>query len=548
MRHSASRPMPVPSRRLAIRWSLALCLGLACALTVAQPAAQAQAQSPSGVIHFVPQSEVTIFDPVTNVAAVTQQHAYLIYDNLFGQDANGEPKPQMVDSYSLDSSGTVYTMTLRPGLKFHDGSPVRAVDAVASIKRWAQRDTVGLKLVSMGLKLGIVDDRTFTVATDVPTPLVLQGFAKPTSSALFVMREKDAQTAPATPVTANIGSGPFRFVASEYRPGAKLVYERNPDYVPRAEPPSNFAGGKVVHVNRVEFDIIPDSSTAMNALIKGDIDIYEAPPLDLLPLLAKRTDIRTRALNKGGIMGVIRPNHLRGVFHNEKARQALLAMVDQSDYLQLLGGDDQKNWVPCWSFLGCSAPNTPQGPLVGVKHPDLEKARKLLQESGYKGEPVVVMEPNDNETIRPITQLTVETMRKVGFNVQVDDIDWATMLSQRARQAPSDQGGWDIFLTWSYSFELSNPVVNFFLSSPCGGKGWFGWPCDPEMEKLRDAWATEPDKAKRDALGMQIQSRAADTVPFVPLGQYLSPIAYSTRVENLVDAPVTVFWGLSKKP
>jgi peptide/nickel transport system substrate-binding protein len=507
----------------------------------------AAARAQGGTIRFVPQSEATIFDPVTSVIAVTQQHAYMIYDTLFSLDANGVPQPQMVDTVTRDPSGRVYTMTLRAGLKFHDGSAVRAADAVASIKRWARRDVVGTRLVQLGMKVAVVDDKTFTVETTEPTALVLEGFAKPTSSALFVMREQDAMNEPTKAVTANIGSGPFKFVAGEYVSGSKLVYERNRDYVPRAEPVSYFSGGKKVNVDRVEFVIIPDAATAVSALSTGEVDIYEAPPLDLLPVLQQRPGVKTRVLNKNGIMAVLRPNHLHPPFDNPKARQALMMMVDQDEYMAVAGGPDKANWLPCKSFLGCGLPSTTQAGTEIYASQNIEKAKQLLKESGYKNEPVTVMQPADQALVRDLTEVTVATMRKVGFNVNVLAIDWATMLQRRDSQAAPDKGGWNIFHTWSYSFELTNPVANFLLTAPCGGKGWFGWACDEKLEKLRSDWASESDPAKRKALYEQVQIRSAEIIPYVPLGQFLSPIAYRDRVDGLVDAPLTIFWNMTKK-
>lgn len=504
------------------------------------------ARAQSKTIRFIPQSEATIFDPVVSVIAVTQQHAYMIYDTLFSLDESGVPKPQMVGAHSLDASGRAHTMTLRPGLKFHDGSPVRAADAVASIKRWAARDLVGGKLVQLGMKLDVVDERTFTVTMNEPTALVLEAFAKPTSSALFVMREKDALTEPTRPVTDNIGSGPFRFVRGEYLSGNRLVYEKNPDYVPRDEPASYFAGGKKVNVDRVEFRILSDSGSAVAALGTGEIDVYEAPPLDLLPVLKANPQLSTRVLNKTGIMGVLRPNHLHPPFNNPKARAALFAMVDQREYLSVAGGSDASNWRECYSFLGCNVPNQSEAGTEAYRKQNIDLAKQLLKESGYAGEPVLVMLPADQALIRGLTEVTIENLRKVGFNVDVLTIDWATMLQRRAKQDPPQQGGWSIFHTWTYPFEIASPVVNFFLTAPCQGKGWFGWPCDPEHEKLRDAWASEGDPAKRLAIYQQIQLRASQTVPFVPLGQWYAPVAMRKSITGLVDTPVTVFWNVQK--
>lgn len=323
-------------------------------LALATMAGNAQAQN---TIRLVPQSEATVFDPVTAVAAVTQQHAYMIYDTLFSLDAHGVPQPQMVERVATSGDGRTLTMTLRPGLKFDDGTPVRAADAVASIARWAKRDVVGTRLVGMGMKLAVVDDRSFTVTTDIPTPLVVEGFAKPTSSALFVMREADAANDPARPVTANIGSGPFRFVASEYVSGSRLVYERNPDYVPRDEPASGFAGGKRVDIDRAEFVIVGDTAAALAALQARST--YKSPPLDLLPVLRRNRAIALRALNRGGIAGFFRPNFLPPL-DNPKVRQALMMAFDQAEFMALAAGGDRNAWRSCHSFWPAATPIRPR--------------------------------------------------------------------------------------------------------------------------------------------------------------------------------------------
>ncbi len=514
-------------------------LGLACATLATSAVAQT-------TLRLVPQSEATVFDPVTAVAAVTQQHAYMIYDTLFSMDGNGVPQPQMVDTVVPSDGGRTLTMTLRPGLRFHDGSPVRSADVIASIARWAKRDVVGVRLVGMGMKLAAVDDRTFTVTTDIPTPLVIEGFAKPTSSALFIMREADAANDPARAVTANIGSGPFRFVANEYVSGSRLVYERNRDYVPRDEPASGFAGGKRVHVDRAEFLIIGDAATAAAAIQAGQIDIYESPPLDLLPLFRRDRNITLRALNRSGIAGFFRPNFLHPPLNNPKVRQAVMMAFDQAEFMELAAGGDANAWRRCHSFLACVGDDAPEGGTEAFRQPDLEKARQLLREAGYNGEPVVVMQPTNFQLISDFVEVAAARMRQIGMTVNVVTLDWASVLQKRANKGPIAEGGWNAFVSWGYTFELGNPATNFLLNSVCDGSSWFGWPCDKAMDDIRNAWMRETDTARRRALRDQLQARAAEFVPFMPLGQYLSQVAYRNNVSDLLDTPVTVLWNARK--
>jgi peptide/nickel transport system substrate-binding protein len=519
--------------------SLIAGLGLVFA-TLVQPAT---AQT---TLRVVPQSEPTVFDPVTAVAAVTQQHAYMVYDTLFSLDGEGKPQPQMVDTVTPSEGGKVLTMSLRSGLRFHDGTPVRAADAVASIARWAKRDVVGAKLVGLGMKLAAVDDKTFTVTTDVATPLVIEGFAKPTSSALFVMREADAANDPTKAVTANIGSGPFRFVPGQYVSGSRLVYERNPDYVPRAEPASGFAGGKRVLVDRVELAIIGDAATASAALQTGQIDIYESVPLDLLPLFKNDKSIALRALNRSGIAGVFRPNFLHPPFNNQKVRQALMMAFDQAEFMALAAGGDDKAWRSCLSFLACSDSSSLEAGTEAYRKPDLDKAKAMLKDAGYKGEPVVIMQPTNFQLMSDFVEVAASRMRSMGMTVNILPLDWATVLQRRANKGTPAEGGWSAFVTWSYSFELSNPAANFLLNGVCDGTSWFGWPCDQATEDLRNAWMREADPVKRQSLREQLQRRAAEFVPFVPLGQYLSQVAYRSSITGLLDTPVTVFWNVGK--
>lgn len=520
-----------------------LAMTFACLLLAPMPH---PASAEMTTIRFVPETEPTILDPVTSVAAVTQQHAYMIYDQLYGLDANGVPQPQMVESDTVDPSGRVHRLVLRAGLKFHDGTPVRAEDAMASIARWAQRDVVGTKLREMGLRMEILDERTFTIATNEPTPLVLAGLAKSASPALFVMRAEDAKAEPTRAVVTHIGSGPFRFVEAEYRAGDRLVYQRNADYLARPEPVSGYAGGKRVTVDRVEFRIIPDPATAAAALTTGEVDIYDAPPLDLVPSLRRQTSIQVRPLDRGGIMGVLRPNHLHPPFDDVRARQALLIATDQTEFMPAVGGDEPGGWRQCYSFLGCGTSNPAENGMESYRRPDMVKAKELLAASGYQNQPVLLLNPTDNLVIGPLTEIAAQRLRAAGFNMQVVSTDWATLLQRRAKMDTAAEGGWDLFLTWAYDFDIHSPATNFLLSGACKA-AWFGWPCDPNMETLRNLWAGELEPARQRAIYEQIQAHAAETVPYVPLGEFLKQVAYRKTLTGLVDVPITVFWNVSKQ-
>lgn len=520
-------------------WSLLA--GVAAAALLAHTA---QAQT---VLRYTPQAKLSVYDNTINQSSMTHQHAYMIYDTLFSVDSKEVPQPQMVESHTLSADGRLYTFKLRTGLKFHDGSPVTSKDAVASIKRWAPKDTNGAIMIKNGMDLKVVDDRTFTMALKEPWGSVLDSMAKMSAKALFVFREADANIDGGTPISNNIGSGPFKFVPAELIQDSKYVYAKNTDYVPRSEAPSWYSGGKVVKVDRVEWVIIPDSATATAALDRGEIDWYETPPLDLLPNLKRNPEIVSKVHNPNGAIGIMRPNHLHPPFNNVKARQAFMHAVDQKDYMQAAVGSDPNNWKTCWAWMGCG---TSTGTEVGAEmfqKKDIAKAKALLAESGYKNEKVVVLVPTDQQIIRDMTIVTIANLREAGFNVEDVNTDWGGLLARRAKQDAPEAGGWSVVHTWGFGFELGSAISNYGLTTACDRSGWPGWPCDETMTKLRNDWAAEGDITKRKAIGAAIQRRAVEQAYFTPLGTFFQPMAYRKNVTNIIEVAIPVFWNLEKK-
>jgi peptide/nickel transport system substrate-binding protein len=497
------------------------------------------------VLHHVPQADLKVLDPVVNPAFITVQHAYMVYDQLFALDNERHPQPQMVESWSLSSDGRTYTFRLRPGLRFHDGSPVRSADAMASIRRWAVKDPAGSQMTRIGMELTALDDRTFTLTLREPWGMTLEAMAKP-SWALFVMRESDALRGVASTVTEVVGSGPFRFVHDQWVAGSKVVYERNPDYVPRAEPASYYAGGKVVKVDRVEWIIIPDAQTAVNALIRGEVDTLEAPPIDLLPLLRKSPDVTITVHDRLGNQAMLRMNHLYPPFDNPKARQALLYVVDQSDYMNAAIGDPEY-WRVCWAWLMCGTSESSEAGTQDFRKPNLEKARELLKEAGYDGRKIVVLDPTSINVVPQLSQVSIEKMRAIGLNLDVETMEWSVMLQRRFRTEPPEAGGWSIWHTYSPGLDLANPVMSYAMTAPCAKTGWPGWACDPALEKMRDAYGHEQDPAKRKTIAEQIQLEAVKLVPTVPLGQFYQPSAYRTNVVGWLEVPIPVMWNVEKR-
>jgi peptide/nickel transport system substrate-binding protein len=474
----------------------------------------------------------------------------MIYDTLFSMDRGFNPRPQMVERFGVGAGGTVYDFTLRPGLKFHDGAPVTARDAAQSIRRWAARDVMGRAVNERIVALDAVDERSFRLTLREPFPVVIDALAKISGSPCFVMREKEASTDPSTPITEMTGSGPFRVVRAEFQPGNRIVYERNPDYVPRAEPADGYAGGKTANVDRVEWHIIADPSTQVDALIAGEMDFVNTPALDALPRLRREAAVTVKVVDAQGWMPYIRPNHLHPPFSDVRARQALALLVNQADYLSAAAGD-RANWKECHAFMVCGSPMGSEDGMEAYRRANLDRAKELLRAAGYAGEPIVVLHPTDNAILGAVTEVTMNQLRLIGVNVRAEASDLATAFARRARREPPLAGGWHIFHTRSLGLELNNPMTSFALASPCGTDangnrvGWFGWACDQPLEDLRARWATAATAAERRQIAERIQLRAAESFPYIPLGQMLTPIAHRANLRGVIEMPIPVLWNVA---
>ena len=506
----------------------------------------AGAQSNPKTLKAVVHADLKIIDPVWTTAYITQRHSYLVYDTLFGMNSEFQPKPQMVESFTISDDRLTYNFKLRPGLKFHDGQPVKSADVIASVKRWAVRDPMGQKLAEFVKAYEAVDDSTFRMVLKEPYGLTLNSLAK-ASSAPFIMPERLANTPAMTQIKEPIGSGPFIFKSDEWQPGNKTVYVKNTDYIPRNEPPDYMSGGKVVKIDRLEWLYIPDNNTTLSALLAGEIDYFEAPPLDFIPSLQKNPDITVLDIeDKLGTQGLLRPNSAHPPFNDYRARQALLYLVNQEEYMRAVVGNPDIYKKFCGAYFLCGSDNETDAGSEPLKEYNIEKAKQLLKEAGYKGEKIVVLQPTDRPQYNAATMVTIQNLRKAGVNVDAQAADWSTIAGRRARKDPPEKGGWHIFHTTHGGPDTANPVSNVWFNSKCD-RANPGWACDPELEKIIDQWAREEDPEKRRSILEDMHRRAFVSVPYVNWGQFSQPIAFRSNVKGVLKAPMPIYWNIEKQ-
>ena len=503
---------------------------------------QAQAET---VLRVVPHSGLKILDPIWTTAYISRNHGYMIYDTLFALDTKGNVQPQMVDTVTRSEDGLTVTMTLRDGLKWHDGADVTAEDTVASIKRWGGKDAMGQKMMSFVDDLSAADAKTMVFKLNTPTGLVELALAKPSSNVPFMMPARIAATPGDEQISEYIGSGPFMFNGDEWEPGVRVVYDKFDDYVPRSEPTDGFAGAKIAKVDQVIWTPNRDIQQAINALNAGEVDIIESTPPDLLPLVEEGGQGYTQSPNLQGLQYTFRFNVLHPPFDNPKVRQALLYAFNQEDFLEATIGDPNY-FQTCKAMFVCGLPFETDAHMDGLLESNFAKARELLKEAGYDGTPVVLMHSTNVPVLTNLAPVAKDLMEAIGMTVDMQSMDWSTLVARRSKKdAPAD-GGWNAFATAWDAGDLFNPLAMAFLNSSCD-KALFGWPCDEQIEKLRDDFARATEFDEQKAIVEALQARWVEYPTHIHLGQWNTPSTLRNNVSGYLSAGVPVFWNVEKK-
>lgn len=496
-------------------------------------------------LKVVAHADVKILDPTFTTAYISRNFGYMVYDTLFAQDANGKPQPQMVEKYSTSKDGKQWSFTLRPGLKFSDGTPVTSADAVASLQRWGSRDSLGRAMAAAGAEWKAVDERSFSLSLNEPFGMVLDALAKPSGFPPVILPERLARMPTASPLTEVLGSGPYIFKRDEWVPGNKAVFVRNPNYVARSEPPSGLAGSKKSHFDRVEWLYLPDANSAIAALKRGEVDLVEQVPPDYITPL--RTDPDIKVGSGGAYQGFLVLNQMFPPFNNPKVRQALLQAVSQDRFTAAMGYPLDMRVTYCATYFICGRPNETAAGAEPYRKADVAKAKQMLADAGYKGEKVVLLVPSDITYLNAEALMAAQTMRSIGMNVDMQNMDWASIGARRAKKDAPEAGGWNMYVTVAGEFDVNSPITNAYLSAACGNS-LPGWPCDKPLDELRTAWIRETVPARRKELLDAFQKRAYEAVPYVNAGQYSAAFAARASLKGLdkLWAGMPVFWALDK--
>ncbi len=502
----------------------------------------AKADGPK-TVNFVPHADLASLDPVWTTADITRNYSLAVFDTLYGYDAQFRVQPQMVAGHTSDADGKVWELTLRDGLAFHDGQKVLARDCVATIKRFATRNPFGQALMKRVDEISAPSDTVIRVRLNKPFPLLPAALAE---TACAIMPTRLAETDPLKQIPEAIGSGPFKFLADERIPGSRVVFSKNAAYLPRKDGVASFnAGPKIVNVDRVVWNFIPDPATASAALLQGEVDWWENPALDLVPQVKSYKDVTVTVKDRTGEIGCLRFNELNPPFNNPAIRRIVVAAMDQKEVMEAVAGAVPSLYK---TDVGLFMPGTPMASTSGVQvtrgPKDLTKLKQELAAAGYNGEKIVVLAATTIPTIWAMAQVGTDVLTRLGFNVDLQALEWGAVVQRRASREPIEKGGWNIFYTWLGGFGNVSPAPNIAIRGN-GSAAWFGWPTNPKVEEYYSAWFEAPDPAAQQKVCDAMQIAFWQDPSFVPMGAYDPPTAYHNYMKDVPDG-FPQFYGLKK--
>lgn len=526
-------------RSLFKRSAAALLFG--AALTATAPASAQQT-----VLRIVPHSNLAVLDPIWTTAYMSRNHGYMIYDTLFGTDEKGVIRPQMVESWTESPDHRLWTFKLRKGLEFHDGKPVMPEDVIASLQRWGKRDAMGSALFQFVQRMDSPAPDTFRIFLGEACGFMLEALGKPSSNVPFIMPKRVADTDPFKQIEEYVGSGPYIFKADEFKPGDKAVYLKNTKYVPRSEAPSGTTGGKRVYVDRVEWNLaLRDTQAQVSALQKGEVDIIEALGFDHYETVKKDDTLQMPKYATYGLQYMARFNHLNKPFDNPKVREAVIAAFNQDAFLRAQVGVKEL-YKPCGSMFICGTPyGSTAGSDIQMKS-NMKKAQDLLKASGYDGTPIVLMKPTDLAAIQKLPDVGAQLLRQAGFKVDLQAMDWQTLVGRRAKKDPIDKGGWHMFMTAWQAFDVWSPIANPTTDTRGEKSTWFGWATDDKMVVLRNQFMRATDEAEKKKLADQMHARMYEIGTHVILGEYDQPMAARKNISGFFVTNGNLYWNLKK--
>ena len=509
------------NRRTALAATCAIGTGVAW-----QPASAQAARSALNLAMIGEPPTLDVQSTPADLVCIIMQH---VYEPLFTFDARSNIVPMLASGMpKVSADGKHYSITLRKGVKLHNGRDLDAEDVVASLKRWMEVSSRGKSISKEVAELSAKGADGVEISLKNPYAPLLAQLAMASGMAAIMARETVA-----SPLREFVGTGPYRF--KERRPDQYVLLTRFDGYSARSEAPSGYGGKRTALVEELRFLPVPNANTRVEGMLAGQYHYADLLPIEALSRLEKSGGKAVPLLTPSFGFPYLVFNTKEGVLSQQPVRRAVQAALGEGEMLAA-GFGDTRFFLVEGNHFPKGTPFYSTAGTANYNERDPAKAKAMAAKAGYKGEPIRILTSRQYDFHYNMALIMAEQLKRAGFQVHMDVVDWATLLQRRA-----DPRLWDIYITHSGLFP--EPM----LSPPQLGDGAPGWWDSPAKRAALSALNQEPDPAKRGALWGKVQEVVYDEVPYIHVGKFASLSARAPALQGYTPVTYPLFWNTSLK-
>jgi peptide/nickel transport system substrate-binding protein len=496
--------------------------------TLVLGAGPALAQQKGGVVNVATVGEPPTLDPMVSTADLVGIITQHFFETLFTFDKNWKVTPLLAESMpEITDGGKVYTIKLRQGVTFHDGSAMDAADVVASLKRWTELASRGKQAGTNIEKIEAVDPSTVRITLKAPYAPLLALLSFNNAAAVIMPSEKLEN-----PLKEPVGTGPYKL--KERKPDQYIQLVRHEGYKSRPGEPDGYGGARKQLLDEIRFVPVPDPNTRVEGAISGQYDYVDALPVEAFDRLKGQKTTEPVLMKPFG-WPVFVMNTKQGLMANQDMRTAVRTALNMEDMLAAAFGNTEFYGLNASMYPKDYVWHTTAGTEGGYNIADPEKAKALLKKAGYDSKPLRILTSRQYEFHYKMAQVASEYLKQAGMAVDMQVVDWATLTQRR-----TDPALWDIYIT--HSPFLPEPALIGLLSESAPG-----WWSTPARKQALDAFNSEADQQRRVALWAEVQKAIYAETPSIKIGDFNALSAKSPKLDGVVPAPWPYFWNASIK-
>lgn len=497
--------------------------------TTATPGSQEPAAGEGqmgGVLRVALNTAPPNVDPQQSTAYITRVIMGSVTEGLFSLDEQYAVIPELANGFEASADGLNYTIELRNDVTFHDGNAMTADDVIASLDRWLAISTPGGAYSPSIGSITASDDATIEIEfSDAIGHLLIAALAFSYQAASIHPKSQMEEVGTDGTLSQPIGTGPFMLTHVDLDTEIRL--QRFEDYSPRSEPPNGYGGQKIAYLDEVVFIPTPEASVRASALEAGDFEFVVSLARDDYERLDANPDVQMIIQFQGSTDLAL--NNAAGMFTNKQIRKAFQAALNPEELLLVAYGDPAFYRIDPGLWPQETAWWTDAGAEGNYNQNDPDRARSLLEEAGYDGSPIRWLSTEQGTEANRIAVAAQQQLEQAGFTLDIQIVDWATLLSRRR-----DPEVWDVFGT---GFSIQ-PEPTQYLVFDCE---WPAFWCDERKDELVEQLKLESDFERRFEIWEELHAYYWEESPVYKVGDYFNLHGATANVRGYA-AMNQMFW------